>query len=97
MIYFFVCLFVCLFYFLLVSFWVIYDEKLKFFSATSCDYDNVEVIEKSVMCHASYIIAGKDVGVFIFCFLHIQIFFWFNFRYVAKLFYLKIGKCNNSA
>ena len=25
-------------------------------------------------------------------FFHIQIFFWFNFRYVAKPFYLKIGK-----
>ena len=25
-------------------------------------------------------------------FFHIQIFFWFNFRYVAKLFYLKIWK-----
>ena len=30
-------------------------------------------------------------------FFHIQIFFWFNFRYVAKLFYLKIGKSSNSA
>ena len=25
-------------------------------------------------------------------FFHIQIFFWFNFRYVSKLLYLKIGK-----
>ena len=30
-------------------------------------------------------------------FFHIQIFFWFNFRYVAKLFYLKIRKSSNSA
>ena len=30
-------------------------------------------------------------------FFHIVIFFWFNFWYVAKLFYLKIGKSSNSA
>ena len=30
-------------------------------------------------------------------FFHSQIFFWFNFRYVAKLFYLTIGKSSNSA
>ena len=28
---------------------------------------------------------------------YIQIFFWINFRYVAKLLYLKIGKSSNSA
>ena len=30
-------------------------------------------------------------------FFHVQIFFWFNFRYVAKPFYIKIGKSSNSA
>ena len=43
------------------------------------------------------IVAGKDVGVFLFYFFHIQIFFWFNIRYVAKLLYFEIGKSSNSA
>ena len=43
------------FFFLQVCLWAIYDMKLKFhsYSTTSCEYDNVEVKEKSVMCHAS--------------------------------------------
>ena len=44
------------------------------YSATSCVYDNVEVKEKSVTCHASEIIAGKDVGVFIFFFFAFKSF-----------------------
>ena len=67
------------------------------YSATSCEQDNVEVEEKSAMCHAS--LAGKDVGVFLFYFFAFKSFSGsrFNFRYVAKLFYLKIGKSSNSA
>ena len=42
--------------------------------ATSCEYDNVEVKEKSVMCHASQIIAGKDVGVLLFYFFTFKSF-----------------------
>ena len=59
--------------------------------------DNVEAEEKSAMCHAS--LAGKDVGVFLFYFFAFKSFSGsrFNFRYVAKLFYLKIGKSSNSA
>ena len=43
------------FFFLQVCFWAIYDKKLKFsfILATSCEYDNVEVKEISVMSHAS--------------------------------------------
>ena len=44
-----------LFTFLLqVCFGAIYDMNLRFYSysATSCEYDNVEVEEKSVVCHA---------------------------------------------
>ena len=37
------------------------------------------------------------MSVYFILVFHIQIFFWFNFRYVAKLFYLKIGKSSNSA
>ena len=73
--------------------------KLKFsfifhsYSATSCKYDNVKVEEKSVMCHAS---AAKTSVYFYFIF-YIQIFFLVNFRYVAKVFYLKIEKSIYSA
>ena len=43
------------FFFLQVCLWAIYDMKLKFhsYSTSSYEYDNVEVKEKSVMCHAS--------------------------------------------
>ena len=56
-----------LFFFLQVCLWAIYDMKLKFhsYSTTSCEYDNVEVKEK---------IASKDVGVFLFYFLHSNLF-----------------------
>ena len=39
------------FFTLQVCFWAIYDKKLKFsfILATSCEYDNVEVKEKSVI------------------------------------------------
>ena len=37
------------------------------------------------------------MSVYFYFMFHIQIFFWFNFRYVAEQFYLKIGKSSNSA
>ena len=44
------------------------------YSASLCEYDNVEVKEKSVMSHASEIIAGKVVGVFLFYFFTFESF-----------------------
>ena len=37
------------------------------------------------------------MSMYFYFIFHIQIFFWFNIRYVANLFYLKIAKFSNSA
>ena len=55
------------------------------------------------MYHASLIITGmhepilaKRVSAYFYFIFHIQFFSWINFRYVATLFYWKIGKSSNS-
>ena len=49
----------------------------------------------NVSCFLNY--SWQRCRCILILFFHIQIFSWFNFPFVAKLFYMKIGKSSNSA
>ena len=52
----------------------------------------------SKICHASPIIAGESkMSVYFYFMFHIQVFFLVKFRYVANIFYLKLGESSYCA